>query len=191
MTSPPRSLEDSPLWDAFRRGDELAYEELYRRFTPGLYSYGVKFCRQEELVRDCIQDLFVSLWDKRFSLKPVQSVRFYLGTALRNDLVRRLARQATVIELTDDHDFELTLDVQALRMQEEMDQHQVERLNAALGQLPPRQKEALYLRFYENLDYDQIASLMRISPGVSYNFVYRALLSMKKILLASSLLLTF
>jgi RNA polymerase sigma-70 factor (ECF subfamily) len=180
---------DDLLWKAFQAGDESAFAQLYERFMPGLYSYGMKIARDEAVVRDCIQDLFISIWNSRQNLSKVRSIRYYLNSSLRRELVRRIRRsQPFSQELPDSYDFQVTLDAESLQVLEDMSQQQIGQLNEAVQQLPARQKEALYLRYYENFSYEEIADIMNISPGVAYNFVYRALLSLKKYLLASGLL---
>jgi RNA polymerase sigma-70 factor (ECF subfamily) len=181
---------DELLWQAFRQGEETAFAQLYERFMPGLYSYGMKIIRDEAVVRDCIQDLFITLWNGRAALGKAQSIKYYLNSALRRDLVRRIRRMHPFSqELPDSYDFQVTLDAEAMLVLEEMSREKVQQLNAAMNQLPARQKEALYLRYYETFSYEEIAAIMNISPGVAYNFVYRALLSLKKHLLTAGLLL--
>jgi len=156
---------------------------------PGMYSYGMKVIRDEAVVRDCIQDLFITLWKGRQNLGEVQSIKYYLNSSLRRELVRRIRRTHPFSQdLPESYDFQVTLDAESMLVLEEMSQQQIRQLNEALGKLPARQKEALYLRYYENFSYDEIAEMMDISPGVAYNFVYRALLALKKYLLASGLL---
>jgi RNA polymerase sigma-70 factor (ECF subfamily) len=181
---------DELLWQAFQQGEETAFAHLYERFMPGLYSYGMKLVRDEAVVRDCIQDLFITLWNGRGALGKAQSIKYYLNSSLRRDLVRRIRRMHPFSqELPEAYDFQVTLDAESVLVLEEMSREQVGQLNAAMNQLPARQKEALYLRYYENFSYEEIAAIMNISPGVAYNFVYRALLYLKKYLLTSGLLL--
>ncbi|MBD0259067.1 MAG: sigma-70 family RNA polymerase sigma factor, partial [Cytophagales bacterium] len=143
---------DDLLWKTFQAGDESAFAQLYDRFMPGLYSYGMKIARDEAVVRDCIQDLFISIWNSRENLSKVQSIKHYLNSSLRRELVRRIRRTHPFSQdLPDSYDFQVTLDAESLQVQEEMSQEQIGQLNVAVQQLPARQKEALYLRYYENL----------------------------------------
>lgn len=181
MTEHLRNTNEELLWSAFQQGDEAAYALIYERFVDGLYSYGQQITKDVALVQDCIQDLFVTLWNNRRNLGQAKSIKFYLSSSLKRDLLRRLKAQQTLVEeVEDDYTFGITLDIEAIKIQEETNSEQLHRLNEALQKLPPRQKEALYLRFYENLSYEEISSLMDITPGVAYNFVYRGLAILKK-----------
>jgi RNA polymerase sigma factor (sigma-70 family) len=181
LTEHLRNTNEELLWSAFQQGDEAAYALIYERFVDGLYSYGQQITKDVALVQDCIQDLFVTLWNNRRNLGQAKSIKFYLSSSLKRDLLRRLKAQQTLVEeVEDDYTFGITLDIEAIKIQEETNSEQLHRLNEALQKLPPRQKEALYLRFYENLSYEEISSLMEITPGVAYNFVYRGLAILKK-----------
>ena len=189
MNKPLKYTDEKQLWEAFRQGDETAYAQLYEQFAPGLYGYGMKIARDESLVKDCIQDLFITLWNTRRTLGQAQAIKFYLNSSLRRDLIRKVQRQQPVsIHSEESYAFEVSLDFETMQIQEEVAQEQLLRLNTALQQLPARQKEALYLKYYENLSFAEIADMMDITPGVAYNFVYRALAVLKKHLLTIPLL---
>ena len=53
------SEKDNDLWLLFLGGDEDSFAEIYRRQYRNLYAYGTKFILDDELVKDCIQDLFI------------------------------------------------------------------------------------------------------------------------------------
>lgn len=181
--------DEHRLWAAFCQGNEAAYRQLYEQYVPGLYSYGMKLTRDEALVKDCVQELFIRIWNTRQSLGQAQSIKFYLSSALRRDLIRQLQQQKTLtLDELEAYDFTVSLDTEALSIQQEIKSEQVKRLNRLLNGLPPRQKEALYLKYYENLSYEEIASLMHITPGVAYNFVYRAILSLKRYWLTTQII---
>ncbi|MFC5408725.1 RNA polymerase sigma factor [Larkinella bovis] len=190
MNKPWKYTDDRKLWEAFRQGEEAAYAQLYEQYAPALYSYGMKIARDEALVKDCIQDLFIHLWNNRRTLGQVQAIKFYLSSSLRRDLIRKLQRNKTTsLDAAITYDFDVSLDFETMQIQDEIAQEQLSRLNRALQQLPTRQKEALYLKYYENLSYAEIADMMAITPGVAYNFVYRALSVLKKYLLTLHFLL--
>ena len=61
-----------------RRDNELAFSIIYKKYTQRLYNYGMHCCHDHDLVMDCLQELFVSIWDKRKHLPTVHSVGSYL-----------------------------------------------------------------------------------------------------------------
>lgn len=93
------SLPDPALWQAFKQGDRVAFERIYEQHIQPLINYGYKITTDRNLIQDCIQDLFVELWESRERLTNTDSVRFYLLKALRNKLIRHL--QATPTDSLD------------------------------------------------------------------------------------------
>ena len=54
-------LSDAQLWKLIIEKDKVAFEQLYRRYYSPLLAYALSFCNDEEMAKDCIQDLFVKL----------------------------------------------------------------------------------------------------------------------------------
>jgi len=84
------SLDDAHLWQNVKKGNELAFSILYKKYTQRLYNYGVHSTRDHNLVMDCLQELFVSIWDKRSNLSAVHSVSSYLFKSFRRLLMKKL-----------------------------------------------------------------------------------------------------
>ncbi|MCU0352888.1 MAG: sigma-70 family RNA polymerase sigma factor [Cytophagales bacterium] len=173
---------DALLWQAFREGDRAAYEQIYRMHAKGLCEYAYRFRLDQQTVHDCLQDLFVELWVKRERLSATDSINFYLMKALRNRLLRVLENQKRLTGTPDaDHAFELNaLTDNRTWMEEQQETERNRQLQQAIGQLTDRQREAVYLRFYQNLDYIEIAEMMSLEQQSVYNLVFRALQVLRK-----------
>lgn len=182
----PPQPSDAELWASFRRGDEQAYAALYEQHAAALYQYGVRLVQDEFLVRDALHDLFVRLWTKRAQLAPIDNVRYYLLTGLRNALLdhKRRDQRYQHVSLDDDErtPFQLSFSPEAEAFQQQENQAQAARLLAAVEQLSPRQKQVIYLRYYEELEYPQIAELLAINIKGVYKLTARALDALKDIM---------
>ena len=77
------------LWIHMLPGDHLALDAIVKRHYNLLYQYGCKFTRDASQVKDCIQDLFLYIWQRRHAISETPSVEHYLMKALR----RRLTAQ--------------------------------------------------------------------------------------------------
>lgn len=167
-------------WEAFRRGDRAAFTRIYFDHYEGLLNYGRRFRLPAEWVEDTIQDLFVELWQYRATLSATTSVRFYLLRALRNQLSRH--RREPIFTAVKDE--QLVLSVEFSFEQQWIDsleeQSQRLALQHALNALTPRQREVLYLRFFNDLDYPQIAEIMGLSYQATRNQVYLALKAIRQ-----------
>ncbi|MNS33705.1 RNA polymerase sigma factor CnrH [compost metagenome] len=160
-----------------------AYERIYTLHINSLYEYGSRFGKDEEIVKDCIQDLFVKIWTNRNSLTDVISIRNYLFTSLRGQLFNRLEREKKIIyddNIEDNYDFEMVFPTENRLIAIEKDKRLTGKMAAALDKLSPRQKESIYLRFYEGLSYPELAQVMNISVKSSYKLIAKALDSLKE-----------
>ncbi len=181
--------EEALLWQAFRQGDKAAYEKIYRTYAKELYDYAYRFQVDKQLIHDCLQDLFVELWVKRERLAETSSIIFYLMKALRNRLFRSLGNQKRLLHTEgSEHPFEIVLPTENTWIEQQQEDERNRQLLQAIDQLSDRQREAVYLRFYKNLDYTEIAELMLLEQQSVYNLVFRALQVLRKKLSSAWLL---
>lgn len=159
----------------FEAGNSTACAELYSSWYGKLFNYGRKFSSDEGLIEDVIQDIFLIIWQQG-SLQ-IRSLNSYLFTAFRNNLLRKinLHQQNTGEVLSEEYDFtiELSPDQQMIR-----NEHQREnslRIAKALSGLTARQQEFVFLKFYQQLSYDEIAAVMKISVKAVYKLGARAI----------------
>ncbi|MGX5816918.1 RNA polymerase sigma factor [Chitinophaga lutea] len=175
---------DETLWNAFRDGDEAAFTMIYDRYFDRLYEYGMRLHAEESLVKDAIQEQFIKLWTNRRTLSANVSVRPYLLVSLRGNIYNRLRTGATKLVAFDQeaHDFRAQFSAESAYIRREEQNEDQRRLLDALNRLNPRQKEMIYLRYFEELDYDAIADIMGISVKGVYKLNARALEKLRDIL---------
>ena len=172
------SCSDAQLWEQFTLGNKDAFDTIYDRHFQLLCYYGDRICEDKGLVEDVVQDLFIYLWTKKERLGKTNAIKFYLFRCLRRKLMRALTQQKrrtdrhTVLEIND-HRFQLSLQRSSRLPLEEKELQ--DKLAAALGRLTDRQKEAIYLRFYNNLSFQEVASIMDLEVRSVYNLIGRTL----------------
>jgi len=178
------------LWDAFRDGDGDALSALFEIYYDPLYQYGLKLTGDEELVKDCIQNLFQKLWRRREGLRAVQVVKAYLFKALRRHLgdETKLLRQHRHLLPNYTDSFEVTYSHEEFLIAQQGDAEQSARLLAALNQLSKRQREALYLKFYDGFSYERIAEVMSLNTQSVRNLVFNALQTLRKVMVLALVL---
>ena len=167
---------DAVTWQQFLEGSREAFAILYASFAPLLYNYGCKQCADPRLVEDCIQDVFEYLLSHRTQLSPVSNVRAYLIKAYRRALLRKISnvRKNIPVELTDEVSFEVIISPESSLIAKQSGLRRREKVKIALNALPPRMKEVLFLRFYENLSFEDIAAVMDIDQKSVYKMIYKA-----------------
>ena len=177
-------MTDRYLWDSFLNGNPQAYEDIYSQFYQNLYSYGVRKTNRPDLVRDCIQDLFVHLWTNRANLGQTDNIKYYLLASLRNFLIKASVNNGKWqgVALDANAPFQMEFNPEMTLLLKEREGQRSKMIVQALEQLTDRQKEAIYLRYFEELSYEEVAELMNISVKGTYKLVYRALEVLKSVL---------
>jgi len=168
--------DDTAIWLAFKAGDWEAYKKLYNDYFKMLNNYGYKFTKDVNIIEDAVHDLFIKLWTNRATLGTPVSVKNYLYKSLRNVIFRKMQYQSRFVDLADEPDYsfsvELSFDHQIIANEEERELHL--KLKTVIKNLPARQQEIIFLRFYEGLGYDAIADIMEINTNSAYKLLYKA-----------------
>jgi RNA polymerase sigma factor (sigma-70 family) len=168
-------MEDVLLWKSFKKGDRVAFEALFNKNYKGLYQYGFKLIQNHQLIDDGIQDLFFELWTGKENLPDVQSVRGYLFRGLRYKLFRQAQKKSRYDVLSEDYVSYWETSYESLLIDEERDRALHQQLSHFLQQLSPRQREAITLRFTNQMSYEEISDVMSISYQAVVNLVYKSL----------------
>ena len=173
------------LWNDFRTGDEDSYTNLMKIFTNPMFRYGIRFVRNEDFVKDCIQDIFFELWNRRDKIRQAESVKAYLFKALRLRIFRERSKWESSEALDDNYEFVIEFDIEANIIKQEVSQEICLKLHKILGNLPKRQKEIMYLRFFEGMDQDKIAEIMGLNRQSVYNLLHESIIRLRKYWLKS------
>ncbi|MDR1407184.1 MAG: sigma-70 family RNA polymerase sigma factor [Tannerella sp.] len=168
--------ESSTQWRRFAAGDNEACGWLYTRYVRSLYRYGLHFTPDGEAVKDCIQDVFTYLYRNRRRLPVPDNVEVYLFVALKNSLLRYLGSHF-VHDREDGEEtpFLLCPTVEDEYIDDEQLRRRQEMIRRFLAVLSPRQKEIIYYRFMQEMQWDEICRLMALNYQSAQNLLQRAL----------------
>ena len=169
--------EVKPLTETTLRDHESFYALVYKTMFQSLFAYGMQICGDRDLVKDSIQELFSGLWKKRKTFAGIKSLKPYLFKSLKRK-IRRELKKGKRMRVVSSFAFEASHEVRLIK-----DQQQIEdqyRLNQALSSLTDRQREAIYLKFYSNLSFEEVAQVLKISTKGAYKLISRALSALKK-----------
>lgn len=182
------SASDIELWNASVQGNEEAFGMLFKRHYNLLFQYGNKICADKEMVEDNIQELFTELWRKKPE-QSLQSVKSYLLHALKYKLYKSFRDKQPVYTLEEETDhFEISRETFLIKEQD--DQQRIKKILEAIDQLPPRQKEIIYLKIYKGLSYEEVSEIMQINYQVMRNLLCQALKTFRKIIVPILIFLT-
>lgn len=170
-------------WNAFLEGNREAFAYFYNLHIDALFQYGTKIMADEDAVKDAIQEVFLDLYLKRKtnSADPYK-LKFYLLLALKRNLIKRLKRERRFTETSDEIDFIPEYSIETRIIDKEQQEEINRKVSILLSQLPAKQKEAIYLRYNQSLEYSEVAKVLNISVESARKQIYRALKSVKKLL---------
>ncbi|PSR56176.1 sigma-70 family RNA polymerase sigma factor [Adhaeribacter arboris] len=174
------NLTEPEIWEGMRQGDEAALAQLHKTYYKSLFRYGVKLSQNAAISEDCLQDLFANLWATRQQISAVQSVKFYLFTSYRRLVLLHIKKQQKLLHPFFNQDPAIVFSAEEITMRSEADHEIAQKLIFLLNSLPKRQREVLYLRFYEDLSLTEIAQLMDLSYQSVLNYTQRALTNIRQ-----------
>lgn len=175
-------LPDTTLWASFKKGDKDAFAVIYHRYHKILVQNSLRISADKDFIEDCVHDLFAEMWKNKQNLGFPQSVKAYLISSIQRKVIRQMKKTRLIFQLkeTDElNDLQIDFSVERKIIAEQTRVEQQHTLFRAMKALTKRQKEAVYLKFYANLSYPEIAGKMAISTDSIYNLVSKAIDNMQ------------
>lgn len=168
--------ESKIKWRLFLSGDNDSYSWIYNTYIQILYRYGLSFTSESEIIKDCIQEVFTSLYKNRDRLITPENIKVYLFVSLKNCLIRTLYKESLYDhELPSQVQFSLEPTVEEKFIDNEQYDSQQKMIKDILALLTPRQKEIIYYRFIQELSMDEICALMDMNYQSAQNLIQRSL----------------
>jgi len=178
-------IGDAQLWQEFKLGSEKAYAIIYKNNVSLLYNYGLKIVSDKDLIKDCIQDLFVNIWNNKENLGHVVSIKSYLFTCVRRKLILESQKNRKTVCHMDKYAVleALSCSTEKKLIEKQNFDQQKKSLKEAIEKLTTKQKEVLHLKYNAQLSYDEITQIMTLSKKGAYKLVDRALKGLRKYML--------
>jgi len=165
------------VWIRFRSGDQAAFSEIYEEFIDSLFAYGSKITRDRELVKDCVQDIFVDLQRLQPNLHHPEYIEFYLFKSLKNAILHKAEenKRTNSLPIEEMVGFDLQFQIEQDVIDPESDRIRTAKLNSILQTLDPQKRELLFLKFSTGLNYVEIGQILGANPDTVKKQVYRTL----------------
>ncbi len=172
------------MWTGLLQGNELSFREIYLAHQDSLFRYAMRMLADEDAARDCLHNLFVKIWTNRKNLSLTNNIRYYLMSSLRNEVLNYRYKEQRVADHAEKYAdvFDMYFNVETDYIKKEELRARASVLAEAMNKLTPRQKEIIYLRFFEELSYEEIAEMMDINVKGAYKLSARALESLRDVL---------
>lgn len=167
------NYSDSAIWSAIQNDDREAFEYLYRQYIHNIYFEVSKRIKDSNAVDDLVQDIFLSLWEKRHQYRPSAGLYYYLrGMAINRVLnyFRSQRNSPEYVEIWENIPDDLvSLEDFNEAFRQAQNQEFESMLKVAVDALPPKMKQVYILRFEEDRDVQDIADLLSSSPHTIRN----------------------
>jgi RNA polymerase sigma factor (sigma-70 family) len=174
---------DNVIWQNLLTGDRNALAKLMHAFFRPLANYGLRFTSDKELIKDSVQELFIVLWERRDQLATSVNLKSYLFTSFRRLLLRKLKKIHKTSTITLDpiyvDSFSFVLGTESKIIASEQANNLSNHFNQLIAKLPERQREVVYLKFFESLSREEIANILEIAPQTVSNILQIALSKLK------------
>lgn len=150
-----------PFIQNIKKSDKELFEELYYKYYDAIYSNIFKFVRNQEFAEDILQDVFVTLWEKRDSLTFDNNIAGWLFVVSHNkslSFLKKKVRESILFQefLNEEDYFEENTTEEDIK-------YKLNIINKAVQQLSTKKKQVYILCKFENKNIDEVASIMQIS----------------------------
>ena len=161
----------------FMKGDEKAYAYFFKLFIEDLYAYGTSLGGEEETVKDIIQDVFINIFSSKIEFKSSYHLKHYLLQSVKNKLydIYRSPSYNKTTPIDDSTAFSISIDLQDEILDREQKAILKNKIEKILSVLTDRQKEVLFLRYSQELEYEGIAKILKMTVPASRKLVARAI----------------
>lgn len=183
------SLVSQKLAQRLKQGEVGAIEMIYRGYFHRLLCYGVQVAGpgHEHEVEDVIQEFFIWLAENSAKADQIRNFESYMFHSIRRNLQCRLnagkknhaARERYVNRTSSLQEF-TSHSPEQIHIQHEESESIKTLIQKELDHLPPYLKEVLYLRYFEDKSYPEIAAILSVSDQAAYNYVHRAIKRLKR-----------
>lgn len=159
-------------------GNKEAFLAIYEEYYRPLFYYSFGLTADRELAKDCIQELFLEIWNKRQGLnKEIDNLQSYLITWLRRKISRtqtKVSKEKAIERLREVNDSKEFCYEELLIAFQQTEENK-ELLKRALNTLTKKQLEMIRLKFFENLSYADISEKTHLTTRTVYNLIYEAI----------------
>ena len=167
-----------------QRDDEHALAMLMRFYYNDLCNYASRFTSDKELIKDCIQEVFISLWQRRERSHNILSPRYYFLRAIKNKILKALYKNsnAGLTILSNEADSFYEFSVEQIIIEKQVNEEKAQKIRKVISLLSKKQKEIIYLKYYQYLDHAQIAELMNLNRQSVYNLLHETIHRLRNLL---------
>ena len=172
------NYSDPELISLWKNGEEIAFECLYRRYVLYLTNIAIKKTSSIDIAKDCVQEVFLSIYHRKNELQTNISLKAYLYKALQHKIYNHY--QKLLARTKHEQAATLNLSIVGNYLNDELDSKDLEKLiQEVISIMPPQCRRVFLLSREENLSYKDIAKQLNISINTVDQHIRKALRILK------------
>lgn len=171
---------DEQLLQQMADGERQAFTLLYRRYWEDLFVTAARALRGKEEAADVVQDVFLSLWNRRNELNLEGSLAAYLHTSVRYKCIHYIEKNITRRDYLV-HFAEMIISAASSNAELNLQVKEIEQtVNKTVAKMPPKMQEVYNLSRRQHLSYKEISDSMNISVETVKKHIHHALHLIRK-----------
>lgn len=171
---------DEQLMQQLVCDDRNAFTLIYQRYWEDLFITAARALRGKEEAADVVQEVFLSLWNRRDDLKLQGSLAAYLHTSVRYKCIHHIEKNITrrdyLVQLVEVAISASSPNAEINLQLKEMQQT----INKTVAKMPPKMQEVYKLSRQQRLCYKEISENMGISVETVKKHIHHALQLIRK-----------
>ncbi len=166
--------QDPLFADSFQRGEEAAFDCLYREYFASLTYFANRILADTDTAEDVVQDCFVQLWQRRDRLHHIKAIKSYLYRSVKNQCLKQLEQQKRNTVFNEPYKSEPGIEAAVIAAETARELYQfIETLSPALQQI-------IRLYYLEGKSNREIAQQLQIEPDTVTRQRLRAIMALRK-----------
>jgi RNA polymerase sigma factor (sigma-70 family) len=176
-------MNETQYWERLKNGEMPGLQALYDLHIKALYAYGMNLCHDSDLVKDCIHELFLAIWNNHSKVTIPKSGKAYLLVSLRRRIFDPGPKSNLSTDNIEDTNIDYiasTLDHETSWIMADEEKDKQEKLEKAMKRISDRQREIIHMKYYQQMEYEDIARIMNLNYQSARNLVTRALMALRR-----------
>ncbi len=176
-------MDETQHWEKLKSGEIHGLQALYNLHIQSLYAYGMNLCHDPDVVKDCIHELFLAIWNNHSHLSVPKSGKAYLLVSLRRRIFDPGPKSNLNTDNIEDSNLDRVLstpDHETDWIQADDEKDRQDKLTKAMSRISDRQREIIHMKYYQQMEYEEIARIMNLNYQSARNLVTRALMALRR-----------
>ena len=160
-----KNIPDEKIVAQVQKGDKDAYAEIVDRYEKPLRAYAMRITANPDAIEDIVQEAFIKAYRDIQSFDTKRKFSSWIYRIVHNESINHIRKNKNLVPLDETVEIADEKNLSKEIEQKIDSKKDFERLNLALESLENKYREVVYLRFFQEKDYEEIAEILRMPIG--------------------------